>query len=405
MGTHPRLTHMEDLGNLRYDGAFCMPCLLFNGMSDSTGKVSGVLVTKPFQTWQKKSTKFANHEITSYHQCSFQLAEQLVHSVEHPETNLPALFSSRRADNIARNRGILKSVASAVLFCAKQCIALRGDAEQLDTPGNPGNFLALLKLLVVNDQELHQHLQSPAMRNVTHMSPQTQNELIEVMGKHIVLRNIVDELKAARCRYTILADEVTSHNIEHLAICARFVDQNNGIREEFLAFIGLDRITGAEIADANIKFLQDNDVPVANMRGQGYDGASNMSSDRVGVQAWIQQAAPLATYIHCSGHCLNLVISKSCSLPDIRNVMDQLEHCCRFFLNSPKRSGILELIVTENVPDSPGRKPLLDLCRTRWAECHSAYQHFYQAYSFIVQALELIGYWTSMETSMLTGTL
>ena len=73
------------------------------------------------------------------HQCSLQLAEQLVHFVEYPETNLPALFSSRRAD-----RGILKSVASTVLFCAKQCIALRGDAEQLDTPGNPGNFLALL---------------------------------------------------------------------------------------------------------------------------------------------------------------------------------------------------------------------------------------------------------------------
>ena len=339
----------------KLNGAFCMPCLLFNGMSDSTGKVSGALVTKPFQTWQKKSTKFANNEKTSYYQCSLQLAEQLVHSVEHPETNLPALFSSRRADNIARNRAILKSVASAVLFCAKQCIALRGDAEQLDTPGNPGNFLALLKLLAVNDQELHQHLQSPVMRNVTHMSPQTQNELIEVMGKHIVLRNIVDELKAARW-YTILADEVTSHNTEHLAICARFVDQNNDIREEFLAFIGLDRITGAEIADTIVKFLQDNDVPVANMWGQGYDGASNMSSDRVRVQARIQQAAPLATYIHCSGHCLNLVISKSCSLPDIRNVMDQLEHCCRFFLNSPKRSGILELIVTENVPDSHCQK-------------------------------------------------
>ncbi|KAL5491305.1 hypothetical protein EMCRGX_G016568 [Ephydatia muelleri] len=338
--------------SVKLNGAFCMPCLLFNGMSDSTGKVSGALVTKPFQTWQKKSEKFSSHEKTSYHECSLQLAEQLVHS---------------------------------------QCIALRGDSEQLETPGNPGNFLALLKLLAVNDHVLHQHLQSPAMRNVTHMSPQTQNELIEVMGKHIVLRTIVDELKAARW-YAILADEVTSHNTEHLAICARFVDQNNDIREEFLAFIGIDRITGAEIADAIVKFLQDNDVPIENMRGQGYDGASNMSSDRVGVQARIQQAAPLATYVHCSGHCLNLVISKSCSLPDIRNVIDRLEHCCRFFLNSPKRSGILELIVTENVPDSPGRKPLLDLCRTRWAERHSAYQHFYQAYTFIVQALELIGY-------------
>eukprot|EP00731_Ephydatia_muelleri_P010572 Em0005g1158a len=50
----------------KLNGAFCMPCLLFNGMSDSTGKVSGALVTKPFQTWQKKSAKFANHEKTSY---------------------------------------------------------------------------------------------------------------------------------------------------------------------------------------------------------------------------------------------------------------------------------------------------------------------------------------------------
>ena len=93
------------------------------------------------------------------------------------------------------------------------------------------------------------------------MSPQTQNELIEVMGKHIVLHTIVDELKAAKW-YAILADEVTSHNTEHLAICARLVDQNNDIREEFLAFIDIDRITGAEIADAIINFLQDNDVPI-----------------------------------------------------------------------------------------------------------------------------------------------
>ena len=173
-----------------------------------------------------------------------------------------------------------------------------------------------------------------------------------------MLRTIVDELKAAKW-YSILADEVTSHNTEHLAICARFVDRDNNIREEFLAFIGLQRITGAEIADAILKFLQENDVLVANMRGQGYDSASNMSSDRVGVQARIQQSDPLAAYVHCSGHCLNLAISKSCSLPDICNVMDRLQHCCWYFLNSPKRSGILELIVNQNIPDSSGRKPLL----------------------------------------------
>jgi len=38
-----------------------------------------------------------------------------------------------------------------------------------------------------------------------------------------------------------------------------------------------------------LKFLQDGGIPAPNMRGQGYDGASNMSSDAVGVQAWIKR--------------------------------------------------------------------------------------------------------------------
>ena len=81
------------------------------------------------------------------------------------------------------------------------------------------------------------------------MSPQTQNELIEIMGQHIVLRGIVEELKEAMY-FAILADEVTSHNVEHLAICARFVDCHNNIRDKFLVFIALERITGNQIADA-----------------------------------------------------------------------------------------------------------------------------------------------------------
>ena len=69
-----------------------------------------------------------------------------------------------------------------MLFCGRQCIALRGDVESLDTPENPGNFLALLKLLAVHDSVLKSHLETPAMRCVTRLSPQRQNELFEVMG-------------------------------------------------------------------------------------------------------------------------------------------------------------------------------------------------------------------------------
>ena len=122
---------------------------------------------------------------------------------------------------------------------------------------------------------LHRHLETPAMRCVTHLSPQTQNELITVMGKHIILPGILDDLNAAPY-YSILADEVISHNVEHHAICARFVDGNKTVREEFLTFLKLERITGEKIAESILEFLKDNNIPAVNMRGQGYDGASNV---------------------------------------------------------------------------------------------------------------------------------
>ena len=75
-------------------------------------------------------------------------------------------------------------------------------------PGNPGNFLALHKLIAVHDLDLRTHLESPQMRCVTYMSGRTQNEIIEVLGKHIILREIVEEIKKAPFN-TILADEVT----------------------------------------------------------------------------------------------------------------------------------------------------------------------------------------------------
>ena len=72
-------------------------------------------------------------------------------------------IDARKAANIECNCSILKSLANAVLFCGRQCIALRGDTEHLDKLGNPGNFLALLKLLATHDDVLRNHLQAPAM--------------------------------------------------------------------------------------------------------------------------------------------------------------------------------------------------------------------------------------------------
>ncbi|XP_062512482.1 52 kDa repressor of the inhibitor of the protein kinase-like [Corticium candelabrum] len=50
------------------------------------------------------------------------------------------------------------------------------------------------------------------------------------------------------------------------------------------------------------------------------------------------------------------------------------------------------MIINHNVVNEERRKPLIDLCKTRWAERHSAYQHFYQGYVVVVEALEVIAF-------------
>ena len=197
---------------------------------------------------------------TKAHQKCIELEDSFKHNVEHPDASITYHVDTRKA---ARNRRILKSLASAVLFCGKQCIALRGDIEKPEALGNPRNFLALLKLLATNDDRLRKHLEKPAMKNATYISPQSQNDLIEVIGDQI-FQDTVEDVNASTF-YAILADEVTSHNEEYLALCIRFCDhKRNTIREEFLAFLPLVRITGEAITEVILKFLNKNHIPVSN---------------------------------------------------------------------------------------------------------------------------------------------
>lgn len=85
----------------------------------------------------------------------------------------------------------------------------------------------------------------------------------------------------------------------------RFVDRTNSIREEFLDFIWTDRITGEVLARKIKESLIKYGLDFQDCRGQGYDGASNMSARR-GVQGILTAENKKAIYVHCNSHVLNL---------------------------------------------------------------------------------------------------
>ena len=367
------------------DAAFCVPCALF--VSNRSNKQS--LVTKPFRKWTRYTSVIVEHAEKSYHRDAMIAAQTFRESIENPSTTLTCVFDKEKEKRIEENRQILKAIARAVLYCGRQCIALRGHREKLTQSENPGNFLALLKVLSESDPVLEAHLKTGG--RVTYLSPQSQNEMIEVIGKHFIQKKIVEEILEAKY-YSILGDEATSHNEEKLSIVIRFVDANKDIREEFLEFKDLERTTGAAVSETLLSTLRSLNIPIEDCRGQGYDGAASMSSQRVGVQANILTHAPNAAYVHCASHCLNLVVSHACSLQPIRNMIDKITQVCLFFNYSPKRNGLLTAVIQDQHPENGKKKPLITLCATRWVARIEAYDHFYASFKYTVFALEVIAH-------------
>ena len=112
------------------------------------------------------------------------------------------------------------------------------------------------------------------------------------------------------------------------------------------------RITG-EVLTAMIREALDKyGLNLGDCRGQGYDGATNMSGVS-GVQGRIIADNPKATYVHCNSHVLNLCIVQACSLQPIRIMNAAVTETAKFFENSFKRQNFLEKII-----DKETKRPL-----------------------------------------------
>ena len=83
---------------------------------------------------------------------------------------------------------------------------------------------------------------------------------------------------------------------------------------------------------------------------------------------------------------LNLCVVQACSLTFIRNMNSTVTETAYFFNNSAKRQVFLEKVVDKGT----GTVRVKDLCRTRWAYRHEAYENFYKLYKYLVAVMELI---------------
>ena len=105
-----------------------------------------------------------------------------------------------------------------------------------------------MKLVGNHDPIVKQHLEKPKLKKCKISVSTDQNEMIDITGNQMIQKSLVEEIQKAKY-FTILADEAAFHNQERIALCIRFVDKNQDIREEFIKFEALERITAHHIAN------------------------------------------------------------------------------------------------------------------------------------------------------------
>ena len=117
-------------------------------------------------------------------------------------------------------------------------------------------YLLLQKLHTINYPVLQEPLEEPFRKEFTYLSPTSQNEMIDIIGKNIIQATLLDGVKRDGM-HSISANEVTSSSDEILSVCIRYLDEFQNIREVFIGFLNLERITGEHTGEAILKYYHE----------------------------------------------------------------------------------------------------------------------------------------------------
>lgn len=321
--------------------------------------------TEGFRDWKnavgEKRGIISNHEKTPGHMTASTLAENFLSVSKGQMKNIQSVISQTYSDKVEKNRKTLLSILDVVINLGQRNVAFRGNWKD-DT--EDGNFIHFIQWKSHFDDVLSQHLET-APGNAKYLSPMIQNEMISCCGDEI--RDVIVQRIQKSKYFTVLADETADiSGTEQLSICIRYVFQSDNfeIHKDFLGFCPLLKQDSESITKAIIEQLSKWGLDVSLLRGQGYDGASNMSGRLSGVWKRIQELQPRALYTHCRSRALNLVVVHGCTdVPIVRNTMTLIEKVAVFF-SAGTRKHKLQDILQEQGDNGPRGIPMMS--DTRW---------------------------------------
>ncbi|XP_057740547.1 uncharacterized protein LOC130957720 [Arachis stenosperma] len=135
-----------------------------------------------------------------------------------------------------------------------------------------------------------------------------------------------------------------------MSVVLRFVDKHGCVQERFFDLIHVSDTCSLTLKTEISSVLSRHNLDIQNLRGQGYDGASNMRGEWNGLQALFLKDCPFAYYIHCLAHRLQLaLVSAAKEVCYVHQFFSKLTLIVNVVTVSPKRHDQLRVAQANNV--------------------------------------------------------
>ncbi|KAM3321572.1 hypothetical protein P3S67_002723 [Capsicum chacoense] len=179
--------------------------------------------------------------------------------------------------------------------------------------------------------------------------------------------------------FGILVDE--SKDISHkeqMTLVLRYVDKNSEVVERFIGLFHVNDTSAYSLKKEIYSLLSDHSLSPSKIRGQGYDGASNMKEEINGFKTLIMKDSLSAYYIHCFAHQLQLtLVAIAKKHLKVEDFFDHVTNVLNVVGGSFKHRDLLQRGLQR-----PGD--------TRWGSHFKTLDNFLVIFSSIVHVLEVI---------------
>ncbi|XP_031285388.1 zinc finger MYM-type protein 1-like [Pistacia vera] len=326
------------------DAIFCLNCYLFKpDYGDQTG--GEVFVNKRYNNWKDKAKvkKHVGDHSSTHNQCHAKCVD-LMNQRQHIDVNLDCVLKKGKSDY----RIHLNASIDCIIFLLHQGLAFRGHDESVES----------------KDQEIVRDKQPFSL--------------------------LVDESRDVAMK-------------EQMTIVFHYVDKMGCVIKLFIGIVHVKNTSAKSLKTAIDAFFVKYGLSLTSLRGQGYDGASNMRGEFNGLKTLILRENKFAFYIHCFSHQLQLalvkVVSKHSALGEFFQTLSMLSNTVaasckrRDLLRDNQYEYVISLISNGDIQTGRGLNQECTIKRpgdTRWGSHIGTIHSVINLFSSVVGVLRVI---------------